>query len=317
VQDCNVARSDRFVFHNDPWINLHHFLFEWARNVPERPPGDRRRAVDVVERTDLGRLNDAEREAWERAVAFYRDRMIARDLTFDRRHAVLRGELGAIACSAEPKSIEDAELRAVLDGAMAVYRRHWWREHSARNADWIEAELEALRVYEARIGSRLAAAYGGDWPAERVRVDVSAYANWPGAYTTNNPNVMAVSPAAFQRLDAVEILFHEVSHATFFEQKLFGDVAAALRESEAGDDRLDLLVHAIQFATPAEILRSELAGLQQEQFVSVGERVAARGPMQRLYPIVIEHWKPFLEGRTERGAALERIARAVASDSPR
>ena len=205
----------------------------------------------------------------------------------------------------------------MLSEAMAVYRRHWWREHSARNAEWMQAESEALRVHEARIATRLAAAYVGEWPSERVRVDVTAYANWAGAYTTNNPNQVTVSSMAFQRLEALEIIFHEVSHATFFEQKLFGDVAAAFRAGKPAGDLLDLLVHAIQFATPAEILRSELEGAQREQFVSVGERVGARGRMQRLYPIVIEHWKPFLEGRIERAVALERIAMALQSRSPR
>lgn len=310
-QDCIVVQSERFVFHNDPWINLHHFLFEWARNVPERRVGDRRRAVDVVERTQLGRLSDAERQAWEKAVRFYRDRLVERDLTFDRDHIALRGELGAIACSAERTPLRDTELSVVLSEAMDVYRRHWWREHRARNAEWMKAQSKALRVYEARLAMRLAAAYGGEWPSERVRVDVTAYASWPGAYTTNRPNQLTVSSVAFQRLEALEILFHEVSHAAFFEQKLFGDVAAAFRDNRVPGDLTDLLVHAIQFATPAEILRSELEGTQRKQFVSVGELVAARGRMQRLYPIVIEHWKPFLEGRTERAVALERIATAL------
>ena len=26
-----VAASVHFDFHSDPWINLHHFLYQWAR----------------------------------------------------------------------------------------------------------------------------------------------------------------------------------------------------------------------------------------------------------------------------------------------
>src|SRR5687767_9773622 len=89
-RDCEVFQSERFSFHNDPWINLHHFLFEWARNVPERPTGDRRRPVDVTELTGLASLTPADQRAWQNAVDFYRERLIKSDLTFDRTLIALR-----------------------------------------------------------------------------------------------------------------------------------------------------------------------------------------------------------------------------------
>ena len=308
TNDCIAVPSERFVFHNDPWINLHHFLYEWARNVPELAAGDRRRAVDVTERNDLPRLGAADRESWEKALRYYREKMVARDLTFDRQHAALRGELSAIGCDGDPNGITDTELRTILTGAMEVYRRYWWPRHSAGNAAWIRNHIEQMKTWEPRIAPRLAAAYGGEWPAERLRADVSAYAGWAGAYTTNRPNLLTMSSVAYKDLAAIELQFHEISHATFFEQKLFAETAAALKNAGASEDSLDLLVHAIQFATPAEILRAEL---QRSDFVSVGEGVGGRGRMQRLYPIVVEHWKPFLEGRITRAEALERIARGV------
>jgi hypothetical protein len=62
-RDCNIVESERFAFHDDPWINLHHFLYEWARNVPERLADDCRRPVDVPERTQLARLTETEQQA--------------------------------------------------------------------------------------------------------------------------------------------------------------------------------------------------------------------------------------------------------------
>ena len=306
-RDCNVVESERFVFHDDPWINLHHFLFEWARNVPERLADDRRRPVDVPERTQLARLTESEQEAWSRAVGFYRERLIQRDVTFDRNLIALRGELGALACADATARIGDAELWTVLTEAMPVYRRHWWPAHHASNAEWIRKETDLLRTYEAVLARRLAEAYGGEWPAERVRVDVAAYSNWAGAYTTNQPNQLTISSGDYKDLEGLELLFHEVSHATFFEQRLFGQLAGAFQKR--GAELPNLLVHLLQFITPAEILRSELHEEDLRTFRSVGDQVIDRGPMRRpLEPVVRKHWKAFLDGQIDRSTAFDRIA---------
>lgn len=60
-EDCHRAESERFALYSDPWVNLHHFLFEWARNVPERKPEDPGRAVDVIERAQIAELDQGER----------------------------------------------------------------------------------------------------------------------------------------------------------------------------------------------------------------------------------------------------------------
>lgn len=311
--DCHRAESARFVFHSDPWINLHHFLFEWARNVPERQPGDRRRPVEVTEQAELGDLDEGDRRAWERALAFYRERLIARDLLFDRDLIALRGQLAEIACSAgSPESI-DAELRTVLIDAMPVYRRRWWPAHHATNMTWIRKQLEALKSHEAALAERLAQAYGGEWPPEQIRVDVVAYASWSGGYTTNRPNQVTISSVSYKGLEGLEMLFHEVSHASFFEQRILGQLAAAFRQH--GAEPPDRLAHTIQFATPPELLRSLLSGEEIDNYRSVAERVYSRGgSLSDEYRIVLEHWKPFLDGKIQRTEALDRIAAELAPE---
>lgn len=311
--DCHRADSARFDFHSDPWINLHHFLFEWARNVPERQPGDRRRAVEVTEQAQLGDLEEEERRSWERAVGFYRERLVARDLLFDRDLIALRGQLAAIACSAGSPETLDAELRTVLEEAMPVYRRRWWPEHHTTNMAWIRSRLEDLKSYGAVLAERLAQAYGGEWPPERIRVDVVAYASWSGGYTTNRPNQVTLSSVSYKGLEGLEMLFHEVSHASFFEQRILGQLAAAFRQH--GAEPPDRLAHTIQFATPPELLRSLLRGEEIKSYRSVAERVYSRGgSLSDEYRIVLKHWKPFLDGKIQRAEALDRIAAELAPE---
>jgi len=65
------------------------------------------------------------------------------------------------------------------------------------------------------LAPRVAAGYGAQWPAERTVVDVVAYANWAGAYTTNDPTHVTVSStdSRLEGAGALEILFHEVDES--------------------------------------------------------------------------------------------------------
>ena len=310
--DCHRVESERFVFHSDPWVNLHHFLFQWARGSSPRQPGDRRRAVEVSEQAQLGTLEAGERQAWERAVDIYRERLVEQDLLFDRDLVELRGGLAALACSSGSWEGIDPGLAPVLKDAMPVYRRRWWPEHHATNATWIENQARELKAYEAPLAGRLAAAYGGEWPAERIRVDVTAYSNWAGAYTTNHPNQVTLSSPDYQGLEGLEILFHEVSHASFMEQRLLGQLAEAFRRQGAEPPRG--LAHAIQFVTPAEILRSLVSTEEREGLVLVADRMAEREHLREQYRAVLESWKPFLDGKVSRTEALDRIVAELVPD---
>lgn len=304
--NCHRVESERFVFHSDPWINLHHFLFQWARVESERQPGDRRRAVEVREQAEVSGLEEEEQQTWEQAVDFYSERLLASDLLFDRHLIALREQLAALACSAVGPENIDTELWTVLLEAMPVYRRHWWTEHHTANVAWIRSQLEELKSCEPILAKRLAEAYDGQWPPERIRVDVTAYSNWAGAYTTNHPNHITISSTNNKDLEGLETLFHEVSHASFFEQRILGQLATAF--GRYGVDPPDYLLHVIQFATPAELLRSLLNAEELDGFQSVAERVAERSRWRDQYRIVLQNWKPFLDGHIERREALDRIA---------
>jgi hypothetical protein len=310
VAACQGVESERFILYSDPWLNLHHFLFPWARAATPPAPGDRRRAVEVPERDRAGELSQAERVAWDRAVAFYAEHLVPRDLLFTRELVELKARLAGVSCSDAGLEALDSELRAVLSDAWPVYRERWWPEHDRANRAWIETEAALLGTYEDALARRVAEAYGGEWPAERVRVDVTVYANWAGAYTTNRPVHVTISSRDYEGLQGLELLFHEVSHANFFEQPLLGQVAAAFRRQ--GTDPPERLSHVIQFVAPAEILRSLMQDEGREDVELVADAMAQRRRSREQYRIVREHWGAFLAGDMGRGEALDQIAAALA-----
>ncbi len=80
-----MLRTNRFTFHSNPWLNLHHLLFQWA-DVRSK------QSAPIAEETDLARLSPSERAALERAIGFYQKTMIQGDL-FDTLLVAFKAQL--------------------------------------------------------------------------------------------------------------------------------------------------------------------------------------------------------------------------------
>lgn len=316
-----VERSIHFELHSDPWINLHHFLFQWAFGQTPRRPGDFRTVLPVPERKDLGGLAEPERAAWSRAVDHYSSRLVRLDLTFDQELVDLTNRIATISCAGEPALAGlPAELRDALEEAMPIYQKHWWSAHHARNVDWIRELYADLAPVEARIAGQLPRAYGGQWPAERLRIDVTAYANHLKGYTTNHPDrtTMASGDPDKKGWLGVETVFHEASHAASFEEPLLAQLDTVF--ARLGAEPPEGLSHVIQFFTPAFLLNALLRQRGVEEYEPSIEHLGLykRFPSWGGYRAVLErHWRPFLEGKTEREAALAKIAQELSQQNDR
>jgi hypothetical protein len=304
---CRAVVSARFELRSHPLLNLHHFLYQWAR-AASPPDGDHRRPVAVPERDHLGDLSPAEREAWEAALSHYAEHLVPRDLLFTHELVELKARLAALPCAGEDVALA-GDLGPLLARALPVYRARWWPGHDAANRAWIAEQSALLAAHEQALARRLAEAYGGAWPPERIRVDVVRYANWAGAYTTNSPDHVTISASPHTGLPGLELLLHEVSHVAAFEQRLLGAVAAAFRRQ--GGAPPDRLAHAIQFVTPAELIRS-LDGEAAAGVTFVADEMARRPRNRERYRVVRHHWGRFLAGETERSEALDGIAAELA-----
>ena len=239
-----VEMSDYFELHSDPWINLHHFLYQWAR--ADEGLGTGRQLVTVPERSSLNQLAAAERAEWSEAVAFYRNSVAARR-HFDDDLLELKQELLALDGDtgvALPDTIEG--IQAALTVAMPIYLTHWWPEHDGANRRWSASVMQPLRRHEARYVEITTRLYGSRWPQAR-RIDVSAYANARAGYTAIGHTVMFSTDPGNQGLYAFEMLLHEVQHTR--------DVAPTARQELAhafeavAVEQPGNLWHALIFAT--------------------------------------------------------------------
>lgn len=190
-------------------------------NRPARPgPPPARRCSDSHRRAVADAPADAqsvetaapsERQLWERAIAYYRKEVSPRDAVFDRD---LTAMTNALAAAADAPSLDGvkipAPMRAVLEDAATVYRKLSWQRHSQLNRARIE-ELQALLArYGAPISDILTRACQQSWPPEGLTVQMCAYANWAGAYSTSGRLiVMASTDEGTAGSQDLETVFHE------------------------------------------------------------------------------------------------------------
>jgi hypothetical protein len=129
-------------------------------------------------------------------------------------------------------------------------------------------------------------------------VNVSAWSNWAGAYSTNDSLlVVSTMNTANQGLQGYEITFHEAMHQ--WDEAIY----ARLRKVAAANNIQkinDLLTHAIIFYTTGEAMRSVAPA-----HVSYAEIAGIwKGRMGFFKPALDAHWKPYLDGTTTLDEAL-------------
>src|SRR6202011_5467026 len=254
-----------FELHSGFWINLHHTLYYEARLRTTAGSHDKSGktsgpALNTAPDAKPA-LTPTEQHQWDDAVAYYVSNYAAKDLLFSTELIQLKDQLGDFEdcdeLSGRKRKFCDAGLPAkltqVLEAAAPVYRAHLWPEHDRANRRWIMRVAPLVREQGVGLSERLADIYQARWPREKIRVDVTGYANWTGAYTTADPLRVTISSldSRNQGAEALEVLFHEASHGIAEPVQ-----EAIIRECRQRDKAIPRdLWHALIFYTTGEVIR--------------------------------------------------------------
>ncbi len=304
-----------FELHSGFWINLHHTLYGQARQSRDARGG-------TSETGAATRRTPSEQVAWDAAVAYYAANYQDKDLLFNTELILLKNQLGDFEqcdeLSGAKRKTCDAglppKLTHILDAAAPVYRAHEWAEHDRANRKWIAGVSPLVRVKGVELSQRLAEIYQTRWPRERIRVDVSAYANYAGAYTTLDPLRVVISStdARNQGNSALEVLFHEASNGIAEPVQL-----AINRECRQRDKAIPRdLWHALVFYTTGEIIKpvvnAENAAAEGGEYMPYAfrERLYQRGWDDYL-KLLERFWQPYLNGRATFDDAIAHIVSAL------
>ncbi len=301
-----TARAPQlFAFHSNFWVNLHHFLYATARARKGMEAGRAIGPMALADTAGVGALAAGDRAAWDSAVAYYESTLVKRDLLFDSTMVAINNTLATMDDARSTRGMAlDPGLARALDRAAPVYRALWWPRHDAANHAWIGA----LAPLIARDGSSIAAnesrLFREAWPPMPVRVDVTAYSSWAGAYTTNGPPHITISStdAGTQGAYALETVFHEVLHT--MDDTLFDGVQRAFRS--AGKPLPHDPTHPFIFFTAGELTRRVVPGHVPfaEQF-GLWNRVAA---FRQALAALHQSWALYLTGALTFDEALSKYA---------
>jgi hypothetical protein len=313
-----------FELHSGFWINLHHTLYQQARKRrdPKAAPSVAVPGPAFATPSAATRRNKTEQLAWDAAVSYYAANYADKDLLFNTEMILLKNQLGDFEGCDELSGTRlktcdaglPAKLTQILEAAATVYRAHEWPDHDRANRKWIAQVAPLVREQGLGLSERLADIYQARWPTEKIRVDVSAYANSQGAYTTLDPLRVVISSAdpRNQGSAALEILFHEASHGIAEPVQ-----QAILRECRQRDKAIPRdLWHALLFYTTGEVIKP----------VFTGQTVGAPDPeytpyaiRQRLYErdwddylkLLTRFWQPYLDGRVTFDDAIAHMVSAL------
>jgi len=315
-----------FEFHSGFWVNLHHFLYHEAR--ARLAAGDNHASSA---KTSGPSLKPAEQKIWDDAIAYYVANYAGRDLVVNIDLMLLKNQLEDFEdcdeVTGRKKPRCDAGLPGkigpILDSVAPIYRAHWWGDQDRANRRWVIKVAPLVREQGVGLSERLADIYQTNWPKEKIRVDVCAFANSAGAYTTLDPLrvTIASTDPRNQGTEALEVLFHEASHgiATPVE-------AAISRECKQRDKPIPRdLWHALIIYTTGEVLApvfkdssAQKGGgnvppqLPQPSVVpdALKDILTQRG-WEQYHLLLVLYWQPYLDGSVSFDDAIAHLVSAA------
>lgn len=323
-----------FEFHSGFWVNLHQFLYHEARlreSTPEAKAAGGKASGPVLKRTPLT-LNPAEQKTWEEAIAYYRANYAGKDPQVNIDLILLKNQLGDFEDCDEllgrKKRACDAGLPGnigvILEAAAPIYRAHWWADQDRANRRWVARVAPLIREQGVGLSQRLADIYQSTWPKAKIRVEVCAYANSAGAFTTLDPLRVIISSIEprNQAPDSLEVLFHEASHGIALPVEDAISRECRQREKPIPRD----LWHALIFYTTNEVLRPVMQGNALEQQPGepippqqtrvtdvppdLREKFTQRG-WEEYIRLLDVYWQPYLDGKVTFEDAIAHLVSAV------
>jgi len=323
-----------FEFHSGFWVNLHHFLYHEARArmaAKEARDSATKPGGPALKQKSAVTLSTAEQKVWDDAIAYYIANYADKDQVINIDLILLKDQLGDFEDCDEllgrRKRTCDAglpgKIGSVLEAAAPVYRAHWWLDQDRANRRWVTRVAPLVREQGVGLSERLADIYQARWPKEKIRVEVCAFANGAGAYTTLDPLRVTISSldTRNQGAEALEVLFHEASHGIAQPVQLAINRECKQRDKPTPRD----LWHALIFYTTAEVLRPVMKETPPENGAGdapppkpkpnlvpfeLRDILTQRGWDQ--YRLLLElYWQPYLDGKINFDDAIAHLVSAV------
>lgn len=218
-KDQLTLETDYFEFKNDYWVNLHHFLYQKADSSQLRKlQQDGLDFIDIGEAKALAQLSVYERAVFEEALQYYNDsitiKILIRELN-GLRHWLQGNEgLKTLADTSYGKKYTD-----IMNRFSPIYDKYFWNLHKNHNNVVLNKYISIIDEVEEEVMTKMEGFSMRKWPdSTKVRVDLTAYANYAGGYQTSKPEnniVLSTLDPLNNTASLVETIMHEGAHVLY------------------------------------------------------------------------------------------------------
>ena len=312
AQSSLVLTTKHFAFHSDLATNVNDALtaVAGARRAKQPEP-----FASGPEKVCLDGLPSAEREGWERAVAYYTD---SKATNF--QIVLLRFKLAGLQ---QRYGMDDTsnrqylnDISAVREAATPAYVKCRWPTQDASNRRWVTRVKPLLDRYETSLGDAFPRVFQMAWTGLPVRVDLVETAGFGGANAASTDSsishirISSTNPGNQDRA-ALEVTFHEAAHAlTTPESPLGSALASAAKASGATLPKMDL-VHAVHFFIVGEVIRRSFAQAGEQPYTPY--LYALKLFPDQFRDAAAQIWPPYIDGARTMQQAASDLVRALAT----
>ncbi len=287
----------KLYFYSDIKVNLHHFLYEMARDESQ-----------FYQLQVSPKLTTEQRNKFNYAINFYRENYIKKKVNLywsDSQLASFTVKLN----KRTPITDKNSALVDTFNYILPVYKQTLWPLHLEQNLTWYNHLAPKLDKYGEKINASVEKAFQSPLViVQQHMIDIVYKAGIrQGAYTSGRTShtIINSTDKNYSGWASLEMIFHEVSHAVAVNHE---SKINRLIKSEFSNSDFKVL-HPIVFYTVAQIIKENIAP-EHHNYVSYATKndlyVKGWGIKEA---ILIKYWQPYLDGKVTMEQAIKNMAK--------
>lgn len=286
-------------FESDLQINLHHFLIELVRDA------------DFFKQVMSNhQLVEKDRQVLNKSLDVYRSKLTGRHILFDRGEIPMLTSL-VLAGKTIPN---DTEIGAALNASAPVFERIFWPPYHAHNNAWIASLYPKLNKYGDSISAKLDKLLKTPLFTPRGHLVQVVYkpGTRQGAYTSSRSKMSVINSTEEDSANwyALEMVFHELSHANSFSRRSIIRQLIAETFNAKGLEEHVRIWHPILFFTVGEVVKMEIAD-ENPDFRPYADLNTLYKGSWAYRPLLEQYWMPYMQGKVSLHQAIDDMASAL------
>jgi hypothetical protein len=247
-------------------------------------------------------------ELVKKTILYYRDSLLTKDLLFDPEMNAFSDLLVKESPGKEKMNEWQKKTWKKIDAFKILFLKIYSKQFNRDCADWIMYCKKDILSLEDSVMKKLQRIYGDTLPNEKIRVDLTNYATWAGAYSYKNTYMHIILDAGNKnnkKEAGIEVLFHEASH--FMVDRVAASLETLVKGKKINKD-LNLW-HNLIFYTTAKVL-DPIYKAEKRTFTPyyVSQGFEQRFPDFKLSVEAFKlYWDPYIAGKSTQKEALEKI----------